>query len=64
MKYCSVISFLFILFFTISCTPYNSDNVNKQMIQGTWKLIDVEHSVYDSVYVNYAKEQTYLMYRY
>lgn len=63
MRYYSILILSFILFFVISCTPYNSNEVNKELIQGTWRLIDVEHSVYDSVFIDYSKEQTYLIFK-
>lgn len=63
MKYFSIIVFSFIQFLITSCTPYNSDDANRTLIQGTWKLENVEHSVYDSVYVDYAKEETFLIFK-
>lgn len=63
MKYYTIISFFFILIFIVSCTSYNSDDTNKRLIQGTWALIDVEHSRYDSVHIDYSKEQTYLIFK-
>lgn len=63
MKYCIAIVFSFILFSTISCRPYDSDEANRELIQGSWKLLNVEHSVYDSIYVDYAKEETFLIFK-
>lgn len=51
-----------VLLFIASCTYYNSDKVNTKMIQGKWQLIDVEHNIYDTVSVDYTKEQTYLIF--
>lgn len=53
---------IFILLSIVSCTYYNSDKVNMKMIQGKWQLVDVEHNIYDTVSVDYTKEQTYLIF--
>lgn len=61
MKYLYVIIISFLVAYVIvSCTPYNSNEVNKQLIQGKWLLMDVEHDVYDTISVDYIREETYL----
>lgn len=55
-----IIACAFVICVIVSCTPYNSNRVNEQLIQGKWQLMDVEHDVYDIISVDYTKEQTYL----
>lgn len=56
----SLLSFIILLFF--SCTAYDSDRVNRQLIQGKWMLVDVNDRIYDTVFVDYHKEITYLLF--
>lgn len=49
-----------ILWGIVACTPYDSNKVNNELIQGKWQLIDVDHEVYDTIAVDYSRELTYL----
>lgn len=55
------IFFVSIIYFS-ACTPYNSDKVNHQLIQGKWELVGVDHIAYDSIGIDYTKEQTLLIF--
>jgi len=45
-----------------ACTSYNSDKANTELIQGKWLLVDVDHSIYDTITVDYSNEQTFLIF--
>ncbi|MDH6307668.1 hypothetical protein M2451_000117 [Dysgonomonas sp. PFB1-18] len=46
------------------CTPYSSDKMNMQMIQGRWMLVDTRHATkkLDTVYIDYNKQQTFIVF--
>ena len=62
MKKYQLLIVSFVVFVLFSCTPYNSDRENLQLIQGKWMLVDVNDLVYDTVFVDYEKEITYLFF--
>ncbi|MDR0825129.1 MAG: hypothetical protein LBN74_08555 [Prevotella sp.] len=45
-----------------SCKRYDGDATNRKLIQGKWKLVDVEHEYYDSIRIDYDKQSTYLVF--
>lgn len=56
-------SITFIIATSWSCTPYDSNKVNYELIQGKWLLMDVDRELYDSVTVDYTKELTFLVFK-
>lgn len=48
----------------MSCTSYDSNKVNTELIQGKWQLVDIEHSrhQYDTLSIDYLKEITFLVF--
>lgn len=46
----------------ITCTSYDSNKVNTNLIQGKWQLVDTENqnNILDTVRIDYSKEITYL----
>ncbi|MBK5721931.1 hypothetical protein JGH11_13710 [Dysgonomonas sp. Marseille-P4677] len=58
----ATVSILISIFTFVNCTPYNSDKVNTDLIQGKWLLIEADRSVYDTVEVDYTKDLTYLIF--
>lgn len=46
------------------CTPYNSNKVNYETIQGKWMLVDAHHAMekVDTVFMDFEKEQTILLF--
>lgn len=52
-----------ILFVLSCCTPYDSNKVNKELLNGKWVLTDVDHSNYDTIKVDYTNELTYLLFK-
>lgn len=57
-----IVACLSVLFTIAACTPYDSNRVNKELVQGKWQLVDVEHELYDTIAVDYASELTYLIF--
>ncbi|MDU1889428.1 MAG: hypothetical protein E6767_01955 [Dysgonomonas sp.] len=53
---------LLIIAISYCCTPYNSDKVNTELLQGKWVLTDVNDSVLDTINVDYTKELTFLLF--
>lgn len=48
-KYILILSLLILLpVFLLSCKPYNSNEVNRQLLQGSWKLIATNNLERDS----------------
>lgn len=45
-----------------SCKHFDSDALNRQQIQGRWRLVDVERKAYDSVKIDYSQQVTYLIF--
>ncbi|MDR2954479.1 MAG: hypothetical protein LBV43_05315 [Prevotella sp.] len=63
MKHLFSLFIITTIYLFAACTPYNSNEANIRMIQGTWLLQDVEHSVLDTVTVDYNEERTYLIFK-
>ncbi|MBD8390122.1 hypothetical protein [Dysgonomonas sp. BGC7] len=59
-----IIPFILITFIYLQCTPYNSDKVNHQLIQGKWMLVEADHNnkILDTVKVDYQNNQTILVF--
>jgi len=55
-----IIPFISIIFSL--CTPYNSNKVNTDLIQGRWLLVDSEHAKqeFDTLFIDYEKERIIL----
>jgi len=60
----TVITVLSIIFTFSVCTPYNSNKVNYEMIQGKWILVDAHHAEkrIDTAFLDFEKEQTILLF--
>lgn len=56
----SLLGFIFTFLFLVSCKPYNSDEVNNQMIQGKWQLVAVESKRNDSASLDLNQQDVYL----
>lgn len=56
------IAFVILICILSSCKRFDSDTLNRQMIQGKWRLVDVERKAYDSVKIDYTQQVTYLIF--
>ncbi len=58
----TIITVILILFLFSFCTPYNSNKVNYEMIQGKWLLTNSKHAKVeiDTVFIDFEKEQIML----
>lgn len=54
-----------IIYIFVTCTPYNSDKVNTELIQGKWQLMDTKNhkDKLDTVQIDYSEEFTYLIFK-
>lgn len=59
MKY-RLLGFLFFIFLLYACKPYDSDEVNRQLLQGKWMLLKPDYADRDSVASGIGQEYTYL----
>ncbi len=62
IKHCIVALSVFILLF-YACKPYDSDLVNKQLLQGYWKLSKIEHLTNDSTISYPLKDTTIFIFK-
>lgn len=48
----------------IACTPYDSNKVNTDLIQGKWQLVDIKNfdQAQDSILIDYSKDITFLIF--
>lgn len=61
VKKTSILLFVSCLF--LYCTPYDSNEANRQIIQGKWMLVDLKRSsAFDSLSVDFLEQQTYLVF--
>jgi hypothetical protein len=57
-----IISVVCIAYLLGGCKRFDSDATNRKLIQGKWKLVDVERESYDSIRIDYDIQSTYLVF--
>ncbi|NDV94230.1 hypothetical protein D0T84_04760 [Dysgonomonas sp. 521] len=61
-KLIQVILVILYLLTISSCKPYNSDEVNNRMIQGKWRLVDIEREQSDTVNEDLEQQEVFLIF--